>query len=103
MQASNALAVALLYNNKIDDAIHTLNAALTISPSSALIEPLVFNLATLYELRQGTAASVESKIDLLVRCATWSGDGLRVSLTVYSEAGLNLTPLRSQPACLKLA
>lgn len=48
-------------------AIATLEDAITFSPSAALIEPVIFNLTTLYELRLGAAQAAEKKLDLLVK------------------------------------
>lgn len=48
-------------------AIATLEDAITFSPSAALIEPIIFNLTTLYELRLGAAQAAEKKLDLLVK------------------------------------
>lgn len=48
-------------------AIATLEAAINASPSAALVEPLIFNITTLYELRLGTSAAMEKKIGLLVK------------------------------------
>ncbi|KAL7409429.1 hypothetical protein BDY24DRAFT_220603 [Mrakia frigida] len=82
--AANASSVAALYVNELDRAISIIEAAIATSPSSTLIEPIIFNLATLYELRMGQEACLEKKVELLVKVAEWGGDGIR-------------------PACLKLS
>jgi len=76
--ATNNVAVGLLCQGKLKEAIHVLEAVLNTSPSAvAVAEPVLFNLSTLYELRAGLSA--QKKRDLLVEVAKWSGDGLRTS------------------------
>jgi len=76
--AVNDFAVVLLNLGRLKDAIDHLESALKASPSTVVVsEPLVFNLATLYELRSATAA--QKKRDLLIETAKWSGDGLRTT------------------------
>jgi len=76
--ALNNLSVALLSKGKVKQSIEVLERAIQISPSTVLcVEPYLFNLATVYELRSTTAA--EKKVALLVETAKWSGDGLRAS------------------------
>jgi len=76
--ALNNLSVALISSGKVKQSIEVLERAMQISPSTVLcVEPYLFNLATVYELRSTTAA--EKKVSLLVETAKWSGDGLRAS------------------------
>ncbi|KAF8323540.1 uncharacterized protein EI90DRAFT_3282129 [Cantharellus anzutake] len=76
LMAYNNLAVALLGSGQVEEATRTLEQALKTSPSAFLVaEPLIFNLATLYELRSSTASI--KKHELLVEAARWSGDGIR--------------------------
>jgi len=76
--ALNSLSVVLLSMGKLDESISTLEKILKISPSAIVVaEPLVFNLATLYELRSAT--STAKKRDLLIETAKWSGDGFRAN------------------------
>ncbi|KAG8963515.1 hypothetical protein FRC00_006074 [Tulasnella sp. 408] len=75
---ANNLAVALLSVGRIDEGIRHMEAALETSPSVVgNVEPFLFNLATLYELR--TAASYDKKCELLLEVAKWAGDGLRAT------------------------
>ncbi|KIO34155.1 hypothetical protein M407DRAFT_240765 [Tulasnella calospora MUT 4182] len=75
---ANNLAVALLSVGRIDEGIRHMEAALGTSPSVVgNVEPFLFNLATLYELR--TAASYDKKCELLLEVAKWAGDGLRAT------------------------
>jgi hypothetical protein len=67
IQAATTLSVSQLYDSHPDVAIATLEGAITASPSAALIEPLIFNITTLYELRLSAAAAMERKIELLVK------------------------------------
>ncbi|KAI5477939.1 tetratricopeptide repeat protein 15 [Pseudohyphozyma bogoriensis] len=75
-EAINNLAVILLFNAKLPEAITFLQAFLkkypTIGYSS---EPAIFNLATLLELR--TEQSLSAKIGLLRGVAEWGGEELR--------------------------
>ncbi|KAG8966701.1 hypothetical protein FRC03_011449 [Tulasnella sp. 419] len=76
--AANNLSVALLGIGKLQEGIHWLEEAFRISPSTVgNVEPFLFNLATLYELR--TATSHDKKKSLLVEVAKWAGDGLRAN------------------------
>ncbi|KAG8966001.1 hypothetical protein FRC05_002921 [Tulasnella sp. 425] len=75
---ANNLAVALLSVGRVDEGIRHMEAALGTSPSVVgNVEPFLFNLATLYELR--TAASYDKKCELLLEVAKWAGDGLRAT------------------------
>ncbi|KAJ2919555.1 hypothetical protein MD484_g859, partial [Candolleomyces efflorescens] len=76
--AVNNLAVALLNQGKMQEAIEVLESALKSSPSSVVVaEPFLFNLSTLYELRSNIG--FESKRQLLVEVSKWSGDGLKTT------------------------
>ncbi|KAF8317923.1 hypothetical protein DL93DRAFT_482759 [Clavulina sp. PMI_390] len=76
--AINALSVALLNLGKLDESVQVLESVLKTSPSTLVVaEPLVFNLATLYELKSSTAPA--KKRELLIETAKWSGDGFRAS------------------------
>ncbi|KAJ3533399.1 hypothetical protein NMY22_g7347 [Coprinellus aureogranulatus] len=94
--AVNNLAVALLNQGKLKDAIEVLENALKSSPSAVVVaEPFLFNLcrfpipssdpsiivfrvaATLYELRSNVGFA--KKRELLVEVAKWSGDGLKTT------------------------
>ena len=66
-KAATTLSVSQLYESSPDVAIATLEGAIAASPSATLIEPLIFNVTTLYELRLSAAAAMEKKIDLLVK------------------------------------
>ncbi|EIW79402.1 hypothetical protein CONPUDRAFT_91647 [Coniophora puteana RWD-64-598 SS2] len=83
--ATNNLAVALLAQGRITEAIQTLESALRSAPSSAVVaEPFLFNLATLYELHAHTA--LDKKRALLVETAKWAGDGLKAGCLKLSNA-----------------
>jgi len=76
--AVNNLSVALLSQGKLKDGIEVLEKGLKSSPSSlVVVEPFLFNLSTLYELR--STAGFEKKKELLVEVAKWSGDGLKTN------------------------
>ncbi|KAB5589824.1 hypothetical protein CTheo_6726 [Ceratobasidium theobromae] len=73
----NNLAVVLLSCGKLDEAIELLEGMLKSSPASfAAVEPFLYNLATLYELRSN--AALERKRNILREVAQWGGDGLKV-------------------------
>lgn len=73
---ANNLSVALLNQGKLNEAITVLEAAFRNTPSIAVAaEPLIFNLATMYELKSNTA--MERKIGLLLQVSQWAGDGTR--------------------------
>ncbi|CAG7847735.1 SubName: Full=Uncharacterized protein {ECO:0000313/EMBL:CCA67893.1} [Serendipita indica DSM 11827] len=73
---ANNLAVALLNLGKLSEGIAVLEDIFVQSPSMAVVaEPLIFNLATMYELRSNTA--MDRKTAMLSKVALWSGDGLR--------------------------
>ncbi|KAF9511236.1 hypothetical protein BS47DRAFT_1331124 [Hydnum rufescens UP504] len=74
----NNLAVALLNVGRLQEGIDKLELVLSSSPSTfVIVEPIVFNLATLYELHSATAP--QKKRDLLIETAKWSGDGVRTT------------------------
>ncbi|KAL4248106.1 hypothetical protein ABKN59_007783 [Abortiporus biennis] len=76
--AINNLAVACLSQGQLTEGIDILETAFKSSPSTiATVEPLLFNLSTLYELRSGTAG--EKKRELLIEVSKWAGDGLRAT------------------------
>ncbi|KAI0325893.1 hypothetical protein GY45DRAFT_1260037 [Cubamyces sp. BRFM 1775] len=76
--AVNNLAVALLNQGRLREAIQVLEGALQASPATIVTaEPFLFNLSTLYELR--SAAGADKKRELLVEVAKWAGDGLRTT------------------------
>ncbi|KAI5895432.1 uncharacterized protein SCHCODRAFT_01088086 [Schizophyllum commune H4-8] len=76
--AINNLAVAMLAQGKLKDAIAVLEKALHAAPATiAVAEPFLFNLSTLYELR--SASAVNNKRELLITVARFSGDGLRTT------------------------
>ncbi|KAI0630550.1 hypothetical protein C8Q77DRAFT_1063168 [Trametes polyzona] len=76
--AVNNLAVALLNQGRLQEAIKVLEDALKTSPATIVTaEPFLFNLSTLYELR--SAAGADKKRELLVEVAKWAGDGLRTT------------------------
>jgi len=76
--ALNNLAVTLLNQGKVKEAIEVLESALEASPSTVVVaDPFLFNLSTLYELR--ATVGVEKKKELLITVAKWSGDGLRTN------------------------
>ncbi|KAG8842671.1 hypothetical protein FRB91_004000, partial [Serendipita sp. 411] len=76
---ANNLAVAYLSQGRLSEGISVLEEAFQGAPSTAVVaEPLLFNLATLYELQSHTA--MERKIGILTQVAQWAGDtGLRQS------------------------
>ncbi|KAI9064801.1 hypothetical protein FKP32DRAFT_1685335 [Trametes sanguinea] len=76
--AVNNLAVALLNQGRLQEAIQVLETALQASPATIVTaEPFLFNLSTLYELR--SAAGADKKRELLIEVAKWAGDGLRTT------------------------
>ncbi|KAH7070899.1 hypothetical protein BKA62DRAFT_741091 [Auriculariales sp. MPI-PUGE-AT-0066] len=75
---ANNLAVALLALGKVTEATEILESSLQMNPAAiTAAEPILFNIATLYELRSTTAT--EKKRDLLIEVSKWSGDGLRTT------------------------
>ncbi|KAG9000753.1 hypothetical protein FRB95_009504 [Tulasnella sp. JGI-2019a] len=75
---ANNLSVVLLSTGNLQEGIHHMETALKTSPEIVgSVEPFLFNLATLYELR--TAANFDKKCGLLLEIAQWASDGLRVN------------------------
>ncbi|KAG9096315.1 hypothetical protein FS749_008761 [Ceratobasidium sp. UAMH 11750] len=73
---ANNLAVVLLSCGKLDEAIELLEDMLKNSPASFVaVEPFLYNLATLYELRSN--GSLEKKKHMLREVAQWGGDGIK--------------------------
>ncbi|KAG8684408.1 hypothetical protein FRC08_013710 [Ceratobasidium sp. 394] len=73
---ANNLAVVLLSCGKLDEAIELLEDMLKNSPASFVaVEPFLYNLATLYELRSNS--SLEKKKHMLREVAQWGGDGIK--------------------------
>ncbi|KAH9940845.1 uncharacterized protein BXZ73DRAFT_88548 [Epithele typhae] len=78
LKATNNLAVVLLNQGRLGEAIDVLEDALRASPAAvAAAEPVLFNLSTLYELR--SSAGADKKRQLLVEVSKWAGDGLRTT------------------------
>ncbi|CAE6542400.1 unnamed protein product [Rhizoctonia solani] len=72
----NNLAVVLLSCGKLDEAIDLMESMLKASPASFVaVEPFLYNLATLYELRSN--AAVDRKRNMLREVAQWGGDGIK--------------------------
>ncbi|CDZ97421.1 Uncharacterized conserved protein [Phaffia rhodozyma] len=82
--AANARSIVHLFQNRPEEAIETLERAIELNPSEALVEPLIFNLATLYELRFDSEIASKKKVELLIKTTKFASDGLK-------------------PACLKLS
>jgi len=75
---ANNLSVVLLSIGNLQEGIQYMEAAIKTSPSIVgNVEPFLFNLVTLYELR--TANNFDKKCDLLLEIAKWAGDGLRAN------------------------
>ncbi|KAG8883876.1 hypothetical protein FRB97_005714 [Tulasnella sp. 331] len=75
---ANNLSVVLLSTGNLQEGIHYMETALRASPGTVgNVEPFLFNLATLYELR--TASNFDKKCGLLLEIAEWAGDGLRTN------------------------
>ncbi|KAF8596760.1 hypothetical protein BDV93DRAFT_500197 [Ceratobasidium sp. AG-I] len=73
---TNNLAVVLLSCGKLEEAIDLLESMLKTSPTAFVaVEPFLYNLATLYELRSN--ASIERKRHMLREVAQWGGDGIK--------------------------
>jgi len=79
IQATNNLAVCELYAGQLNDAIPRIEKLMFAYPTSAgTSEPLVFNMATLYELR--TEGSLKKKQQMLVEVSQWAGDQFNVGV-----------------------
>ncbi|KAI1307686.1 hypothetical protein EDD11_004388 [Mortierella claussenii] len=79
LAATNNLAVCELYAGQLNEAIPRLERLMFAYPTSAgTSEPLVFNMATLYELR--TEGSLHKKQQMLVDVSKWAGDQFNVGV-----------------------
>ncbi|KAF9436821.1 Trafficking protein particle complex subunit 12 [Entomortierella beljakovae] len=78
--AANNLVVCELYAGQLNSAIPRLEQLMFVSyPRSAgTSEPLVFNMATLYELR--TEGSLRKKQQMMVEVCKWAGDQFNVGV-----------------------
>jgi hypothetical protein len=75
-QTLNNLAVVLLFSSKLPEAITVLTSLLSSNPSLGYSsETVLFNLATLMELR--TEAALTAKIELLRGAVEHGGEALR--------------------------
>ncbi|KAG9325525.1 hypothetical protein KVV02_007350 [Mortierella alpina] len=78
LAATNNLAVCELYAGQLNDAIPRIEKLMFAYPTSAgTSEALVFNMATLFELR--TEGSMRRKQQMMVEVAKWAGDQFSVS------------------------
>lgn len=71
----NNLAVGLLNAGKLQEAVDLLQTQLKDKPSSSYVEPLLFNLTTMYELQSGSSS--QRKVNVLLQTANSVGDGLK--------------------------
>ncbi|KAF9171015.1 Trafficking protein particle complex subunit 12 [Mortierella sp. AD011] len=79
LAASNNLVVCELYAGQLNEAIPRLERLMFAYPTSAgTSEPLVFNMATLYELR--TEGSLKKKQQMMVEVCKWAGDQFNVGV-----------------------
>ncbi|KAG0201372.1 hypothetical protein BGX33_010352 [Mortierella sp. NVP41] len=79
LAATNNLAVCELYAGQLNEAIPRLEKLMFAYPTSAgTSEPLVFNMATLYELR--TEGSFRKKQQVMVEVSKWAGDQFNVAM-----------------------
>ncbi|KAF9354624.1 Trafficking protein particle complex subunit 12 [Mortierella sp. AD094] len=79
LAASNNLVVCELYAGQLNEAIPRLERLMFAYPTSAgTSEPLVFNMATLYELR--TEGSLRKKQQMMVEVCKWAGDQFNVGV-----------------------
>ncbi|KAF9978842.1 hypothetical protein BGZ73_000113 [Actinomortierella ambigua] len=79
LAVSNNLAVCELYMGMLNEAIPRLQGLMFAYPTSAGIsELLVFNLATLYELRSD--GSFNQKQQLMLEVSKWAGDQFNTSM-----------------------
>ncbi|KAF9431170.1 Trafficking protein particle complex subunit 12 [Podila epigama] len=79
LAASNNLAVCELYSGQLDGAITRLEGMMVAYPTSAgTSEPLVFNMATLFELR--TEGSMRRKQQMMLDVSKWAGDQFNVNM-----------------------
>lgn len=79
LQATNNLAVCELYAGQLNEAIPRVEKLMFAYPTSAgTSEPLVFNMATLYELR--TEGSFRKKQQAMLEVSKWAGDQFNVAM-----------------------
>ncbi|KAG0326151.1 Trafficking protein particle complex subunit 12 [Podila horticola] len=79
LAATNNLAVCELYAGQVDGSISRLEKLMFAYPTSAgASEPLVFNMATLYELR--TEGSLRRKQQMMLEVSKWAGDQFNVGM-----------------------
>ncbi|KAF9896263.1 Trafficking protein particle complex subunit 12 [Lobosporangium transversale] len=77
--AANNLAVCELYAGQLNEAIPRLERLMfAYFTSAGTSEPLVFNMATLYELR--TEGSLRRKQQMMIEVSKWAGDQFNVSM-----------------------
>ncbi|KAF9920742.1 Trafficking protein particle complex subunit 12 [Linnemannia zychae] len=77
--AINNLAVCELYAGQLNEAIPRMEKLMFDYPTSAgTSEPLVFNMATLYELR--TEGSFRKKQQVMAEVSKWAGDQFNVAM-----------------------
>ncbi|KAG0046539.1 Trafficking protein particle complex subunit 12 [Gryganskiella cystojenkinii] len=77
--ATNNLAVCDLYAGQLNEAIPRIEKLMFAYPTSAgTSEPLVFNMATLHELR--TEGSMRKKQLMMVEVSKWAGDQFNISM-----------------------
>ena len=68
-----------MYAGQLNEAIPRIEKLMFAYPTSAgTSEPLVFNMATLYELR--TEGSLKKKQQMLVEVSQWAGDQFNVGM-----------------------
>ncbi|KAF9155188.1 Trafficking protein particle complex subunit 12 [Linnemannia schmuckeri] len=79
LAATNNLAVCELYAGQLNEAIPRVEKLMFAYPTSAgTSEPLVFNMATLYELR--TEGSFRKKQQVMMEVSKWAGDQFNVAM-----------------------
>ncbi|KAF9190213.1 Trafficking protein particle complex subunit 12 [Haplosporangium sp. Z 767] len=79
LAATNNLAVCELYAGQLNSAIPRIERLMFAYPTSAGVsEPLVFNMATLYELR--TEGSLRKKQQMMVEVSKWAGDQFNIGM-----------------------
>ncbi|KAG0021847.1 Trafficking protein particle complex subunit 12 [Podila clonocystis] len=79
LAATNNLAVCELYAGQVDGSILRLEKLMFAYPTSAgASEPLVFNMATLFELR--TEGSLQRKQQMMLEVSKWAGDQFNVGM-----------------------
>lgn len=75
LQAQNNLAVVLLFQCKLNEAIEMLKRVLL--TSAGYSETVLFNLATLHDLRRDSEHALPAKLELLRGVVERGGEGLR--------------------------